>query len=247
MQAHTAFAPPSAASDGAVRIEALTGRVLVDGAEIVLCPTYRLLVCALARCAHPVPREQLQALIWPDDEAARARNLLNMALHRLRKRLGDRAVVQTPEGYRLGDAVVLDLREVEALAVQLRGSRSPDLATAVRWLPVVRRVCCGCERSASDPEFVGTLERRMQTAARDITNRLAEYALTQLRPDLALELVRAALDFDACDESAREIAIRAHLALGDRAAAIREYRDYTRALTEDLGLAPSFTLASLVA
>ena len=31
------------------------------------------------------------------------------------------------------------------------------------------------------------------------------------------------------------------------ARAIREYRDYTRALTEDLGLAPSFSLASLVA
>jgi DNA-binding SARP family transcriptional activator len=231
----------------AVQIEVLTGRALVSGAEIVLSPAHRVLVCALARCRHPVPRELLEALLWPDDDTARARNLLNIALHRLRKRLGDDAIVQSADGYRLGDGVVLDLWEIEALVTQLRGSRTPDLATADRWLPVVRRVCCGCVRSAGDPEFVGNLERRIQTAARDITDRLARHAFAQQRPDVTLELVRVLVDFDACDEGAREIAIRAHLALGDRAGAIREYRDYTKALTEDLGLPPSFALGSLVA
>jgi DNA-binding SARP family transcriptional activator len=231
----------------AVRIEVLTGRALVNGAEIVFSPAHRLIVCALARCRHPVPRERLEALLWPDDDTARARNLLNIALHRLRRRLGDDAIVQSADGYRLGGGVVLDLWEIEALAAELHGPRTPDLAIVSRWLPVVRRVCCGCVRSVSDPEFVGVLERRMQTAARDISGRLAEDALTQRRPDLALALAGASLEFDVCDESACEIAIRAHLALGDRAAAIREYRDYTRALTEDLGLTPSFALRSLVA
>ena len=247
MQAHTAFAARTTADSAVVRIEVLTGRALVAGTEIVLCPAHRLLVCALARCRHPVPREQLQALIWPDDEPARAANLLNIALHRLRKRLGDAVVVQSPDGYRLGETVGLDLWEVEALAAQLRGSRAPDLATAARWLPVARRVCCGCARGACDPEFVGVLERRMHTAARDVTDRLALHALAQRRPELALDLVRVTIAFDGCDEEAREIAIRAHLMAGDRAAAIREYRDYTRALSADLGLAPSFSLGSLVA
>jgi DNA-binding SARP family transcriptional activator len=247
MQAHTAFAAHAPVGAAVVRIEVLTGRALVDGAEIVLCPTHRILVCALARCRHPVSTEQLRALMWPDDDAARSANLLNMAVHRLRKRIGDRAVIQSPEGYRLGENVVLDLWEVEALATQLRGTRTPDLATAAHWLPLAQRVCCGCVRSASDPEFVSLLERRMQTAAREITGRLAGHALALQRPDLALALVRVALAFDACDESACELAIRAHIALGDRAAAIRAYRDYTRALTEDLGLAPSFALGSLVA
>ena len=188
----------------AVKLEILTGRALVNGAEIALCPAQRLLVCALARCRHSVPREQLEALLWPDDDATRARNLLNIALHRLRKRLGDAAVVQSAEGYRLGDSVVLDLWQIEALAAQLRASPAPDLATTARWLPVVRRVCCGCARSASDPEFVGILERRMQTAARDVTNRLAEHALAHQHAAVALALVRVTLDFDACDESARD-------------------------------------------
>jgi DNA-binding SARP family transcriptional activator len=247
MQAQMALASRTPVDEATVRIEVLTGQALVDGAEVALCPAHRLLVCALARCRHPVPREQLQALIWPDDDAARAENLLNIALHRLRKRLGNVAVVQAPGGYRLGDAVVLDLWEVEALAAQLRGCRPPDLATAVRWVSVAQRVCCGCIRSASDPEFVGALERRLHAAACDITDRLARHALAQRRTDLALDLARVTIAFDACDEGAREIAIRAHLMAGDRAAAIREYRDYARALTDDLGLAPSFALGSLVA
>jgi DNA-binding SARP family transcriptional activator len=231
----------------AVRVEVLTGKALVNGAEVVLCTAQRRLICALARCRHAVPREQLEALLWPDDEPSRARNLLNIALHRLRKRLGDAAVEQSPEGYRLGDAVVLDLWQIEGLATQLRTNPAPDLAITARWLPVARRVCCGCARSVAEPEFVGIIERRLHAAARDITSRLAEHALAHQHPAVALALVRVMLDFDACDEGAREIAIRAHVALGDRASAIREYRDYTKALTEDLGLTPSFALCALVA
>lgn len=230
-----------------VQVEVLTGRALVNGAEIALCPAQRLLVCALARCRHPVPRERLEALLWPDDAPARARNLLNIALHRLRKRLGEDTVVASADGYRLGGAIVLDLWEIEALAARLRTERAPDLTAAARWLPVARRVCCDCVNGAADPEFVGALARRIHTAARDVTNRLAKHALAQRQPDLALALVRVTIDLDACDEGARELAIRAHVALGDRASAIREYRDYTRALTEDLGLAPSFPLGSYVA
>jgi DNA-binding SARP family transcriptional activator len=67
------------------------------------------------------------------------------------------------------------------------------------------------------------------------------------RPDVALALVRVTLAYDPCDERARELAIRAHVARGDRASAIREYRDYAKALSDELGLTPSFALGSLIA
>jgi DNA-binding SARP family transcriptional activator len=230
-----------------VQVEVLSGRALVSGAEIILTGPQRLLVCALAKCRHPVDREQLEAMFWPDDEPARARNLLNIAVHRLRKRLGENAVVQSADGYRLGDVVTVDLWEIEAFAARFRTCETPDITSAGRWLAVMRHICCGSVRRASDPEFVGALERRLLTAARAATDRLAETALASNRPDVALALVRVTLDYDPCDERARELAIRAHLARGDRASAIREYRDYTKALADELGLAPSFGLASLVA
>lgn len=230
-----------------VKIEILTGRALAGGTEAVFGGAQRLLVCALARCRHPLTREALEALVWPDDDAPRARNLFNIAVHRLRRRLGDGAIVQAADGYRFGAAVVVDLWEIEALATRLRACEQHDPATAERWLSVARRVCCGCARSSADPEFVGILERRMQTAVRDVADRLARHALAAHDPDTALALLRIILDFDTCDEGARELAIRAHLERGDRAGAIREYRDYNRVLTEELGLAPSFALGSLVA
>jgi DNA-binding SARP family transcriptional activator len=228
-------------------VEVLSGRALVNGVEIVLSGAHRLLVCALAQCRHAIDREQLEAMFWPDDEPSRARNLLNIAIHRLRKRLGPSAIVQSGDGYRLGDVVTVDLWEIEALAARFRASETPDITTAGRWVAVMRHVSCGCVRRASDPDFIGALERRLLTAARDATDRLAESALAQQRADIALALVRVTLDFDACDESARELAIRAHLARGDRASAVREYRDYTKALADELGLAPSFELRTLIA
>ena len=230
-----------------VQVEVLSGRALVGGVEIVLSGAHRLLVCALARCRHPVDREQLESMFWPDDEPERARNLLNIAVHRLRKRLGENAIVQSADGYRLGDSVIVDLWEIEAFAARFRTCETPDITAAGRWLAVMRHVCCGCVRRASDPEFVAALERRLLTAARDATDRLAEIALASNRPDVALALVRVTLDYDPCDERARELAIRAHVARGDRASAIREYRDYTRALLDELGLTPSFALGSLIA
>lgn len=230
-----------------VQVEVLSGRALVNGAEIALTAPQRLLVCALAQCRHAIDREQLQTLLWPDEDEARARNLLNIAVHRLRKRFGHEAIAQSADGYRLGDSVTVDLWEIEACAARFRGTETPDITSAARWLAVMRHVCCGYVRRAADPEFVAALERRLLRAAREATDRLAENALAANRPDVALALVDVTLDYDPCDERARELAIRAHLARGDRASAIREYRDYTRTLMDELGLAPSFALSSLVA
>jgi DNA-binding SARP family transcriptional activator len=229
-----------------VQLEVLSGHALVNGDEIVLTGAQRLLVCALAQCRHALDREELETMFWPDEDPARARNLLNIAIHRLRKRLGHDAVVQSADGYRLGDVVTVDLWEIEAFAARFRASETPDITTAGRWLAVMRHVCCGCVRRAADPEFVGALERRLFTAARDATDRLAENALAQRRPDVALALTAVTLGFDPCDERARELAIRAHLARGDRGSAIREYRDYAKALADDLDLTPSFTLKALI-
>ena len=237
----------TAATGKSVQLEVLTGTALVNGAETALTGPQRLLACALAQCRHPISRERLEAMLWPDDPPLRARNLLNIAIHRLRKRLGDDALVQSADGYRFGETVTVDLWEIEACAARFRATELPDLATAGRWLAVMRHVCCGCVRSAADPEFVGALERRLVTAARDATERLAQNALTRYRPDVTLALMRATLDFDPCDERATELAIRAHLMRGDRSSAIRQYRDYTKALVDELGLTPSFALNTLIA
>jgi DNA-binding SARP family transcriptional activator len=63
----------------------------------------------------------------------------------------------------------------------------------------------------------------------------------------ALEVARELIDEDPYDEPARDISIRAHLALGEGAAALREYRHYRDLIRAELHAEPSPTIARLFA
>jgi DNA-binding SARP family transcriptional activator len=75
---------------------------------------------------------------------------------------------------------------------------------------------------------------------------VAREALRRGDPAEAERVARALLDEDPCDETACELAIRAHLACGDRAAAVRQYRALRDVLRRHLDVEPSAELARLV-
>ncbi len=230
-----------------VKIEILSGRALTGSGEIVLSDAHWLFVCALARCHHPTPPDQMRAILWPDCSEDRANNQFGVTLHRLRKLLGAGFVVQSPEGYRLGDHVVVDLWEIESLAAESRSDVGKDQALIQElWLQIYRRIACGCGRSSGGRDFVQALERRFLGAARITNERVAESALQRGDAVVALELARLTLRAEPCDEAARLIAIRCHLALRNRAAAIREYCEYVQVLAEELELEPCFKIRSLI-
>ena len=235
----------SLAVESEAKIELAAGRVVVDGRDVLLTELQWGLVCALARCRHAVPREQLEAMLWPDAGPEQAQNLLSVGLHRLRRRLGDRFVVASSEGYRLGEHVEIDLWEIEARSKHVDRMRT-DRAAVQQWMTTFRKIACTCTRSSGKYEFVRALERRLSAAASAVNERLATETLRRGDMDLAYELAQLALKMDPCDEAASEIAIRCQLALGNRAAAIREYTQYTRTLAEELDLEPCFSLRSLI-
>ena len=228
-----------------VKVELACGRVTVDGHDVGLTELQWGLVCALARCRHAVAREQLEAMLWPDAAPEQTQNLLSVGLHRLRRRLGDRFVLATAEGYRLGGQVDIDLWEIESYAENIRTLRT-DGASAKHWLATFQRIACTCSRSNARYEFVRALERRLATASAAVNEHF--YADAFRRGDVAIahELAQLSLRVDPCDEAAREVAIRCQLVLGNRAAAIREYTDYTRTLAEELDLEPSFSIRALI-
>jgi DNA-binding SARP family transcriptional activator len=79
-----------------------------------------------------------------------------------------------------------------------------------------------------------------------IRERLARDALRRGEPDDAIAGAREMIVDDACDEAAREVVIRAYLAKGDRASALREYRQLRDNLWKDLEVRPSRDLVALV-
>ncbi|HTU70755.1 MAG TPA: BTAD domain-containing putative transcriptional regulator [Candidatus Baltobacteraceae bacterium] len=229
-------------------IEVLAGRVRVEGRSVHLPGRESELLAALAQRRDPTPRTRLAAMLWPDLDEFASRNALSVCLHRLRSHLGrDDLVERDGDGYRLHAGAFVDLWEIDRAVMAMRARdrlRETDRAALLRaWV----RLCEERAGSLERWEWFEPVARRFDDLRTALAHRLANDALDRGDPDAALEFASKVIGDDPCDETAREIAIRAHLAAGDRAAALRNYRQYRDILRTELQVEPSAALAALVA
>ncbi len=230
-----------------IEIEVIRGGVRVNGAAVALSNRELELLVALSIRRETLHRARLASILWPEQDEYAARNALSVALHRLRGHMGrDDIVVRDGEGYRLHADARVDLWEIERRAGILlnRRTHTKDDRNALERLAEqlgTKRP----ERMLRWDWFEPT-ERRLRELHVQATHRLASDALARNDASGALRFCEETLAHDPCDEPACEIAIRAHLELGDRAAAVRQYRRYRRALLDELGCEPSASLTALV-
>jgi DNA-binding SARP family transcriptional activator len=231
-----------------IALEILAGRVRVDGMVARLSGREFELLTAIAQRREPTMRARLADMLWPDLDEFSARNALSVCLHRLRTHLGrEDAIERDADGYRLHVDAFVDVWEIERAAAALRSRdriRESERAALRRAWERLRE-----ERYASLErwEWYEPVLRRVSELRTAIAHRLAEDALESGDPDAALAYADDVIAYDPCDEPAREIAIRAHLANGDRAAALRSFRQYRDVLRAELQVEPSAALASLLA
>jgi DNA-binding SARP family transcriptional activator len=228
-------------------VELVTGRVLRDGEPVTLAEREHALLTAIAMRAEAISRDRLTDLLWPDLGESAARNAFHVCLHRVKTRLGDdNAVARTREGYRLGSGVRVDLWEIDRALAALRTDDPLDERRLAGLRELYERL-----RASRPPRFDGwewfeQTERHLRELRCEVAQALAKHALDDGRPQDALALCHEMIAYDACDEPAREIAIRAYLASGDRAAALRHFRQYRDVLQAELQCEPSDSLAELV-
>jgi len=231
---------------GGLTVELVTGRVLRDGAPVTLAEREHALLAAIAMRAEPLSRDRLTDLLWPDLPDSAARNAFHVCLHRLKARLGDdQVVIRTREGYRLGNEVRVDLWEIDRALGALR-TDEPDARRIAGLRALYERL-----RPSRPPKFEAwewfePTERHLREMRCDVAQALAKHALDEGRTQDALVLCHEMIAYDPCDEPAREIAIRAYLESGDRAAALRHFRQYRDVLHAELQCEPSASLATLV-
>jgi DNA-binding SARP family transcriptional activator len=229
-----------------IRIEVFAGRVRRDGTTVAINPRERALLYALTVVRRPIPREDLQAQLWPDLEPAAARNALGVCLHRLRRQIGDpTAVLRAPNGYVLGPHVGVDLWEAEELEHRIVRSAKLDPADRAAGRNLLASLAAAPSPLPNGDAFA-SFRLRVDLVRRNIGVRLAADALAGGEIDKALGCAMEVLENDACDEAACEIAMRAYIAAGDRASAIREYRTFEHAMSTELDLRPSSYLWSLL-
>ncbi len=230
-----------------LEVQLAGGEVRSAGQPVSLSEREFALLVALALRREVVPRSRLADLLWPELDDYAARNALSVCLHRLRHHLGnDAAIVRSREGYALHDDVSVDLWEIDRAVAGLRSR--PALSDGER------RILTGMHEKlrARRPdrmlqwEWFEATDRHLNELRLEVAGRLGKDALSHGDPHRALELAREMIGYDACDESARQIAITAHLAVGDRGAALRQYRQYRDILASELQVEPSSEIKHLV-
>jgi DNA-binding SARP family transcriptional activator/ATP/maltotriose-dependent transcriptional regulator MalT len=241
------YRPDAEAPRAGLLVELVTGRVLRDGEPVTLAEREHALLVAVAMRPEALARERLTDMLWPDLGESPARNAFHVCLHRLKSRLGDdNAVVRTREGYRLGNDVRVDLWEIDRTVAGLRAADTLDArqGAALRALYDGLRATRPAKFEAW--EWFEPTERHLRELRCEVAQALAKSALDEGRVQDALALAHEMIAYDPCDEPAREIAIRAYLRSGDRAAALRHFRQYRDTLEAELQCEPSEALAELV-
>src|SRR5258708_2441552 len=200
---------------------------------------------AYLACTAPKPqsREKLATLLWGSHFKSQARQNLRQALFRLRRVLGDDAIVSDSEEISLAPGGVdCDVARREALICE--GSRA-SLAAAVdlyegRFLSDVTV----SERAWAD--WVAGERQRLRESALDALVRLGEIDLAAGHADKALERAYRALAINNLREDAHRLIVKALAAAGRRAEALKDYQDLVALLSRELSTEPDEAPQSLV-
>lgn len=219
-------------------LKLLGGLSLSGNSTAVIGPAshrHRLALLALlaGSGARPQSRDKLVAWLWPDRDADHARNLLNQAVHALRKAIGETAIVSIHDELRLDPAALAcDLVAFEeAIAAGeleraiglytgpfLDGFHLPDSSEFEHWAD-------------------GERERVRRSYARCLKS-VAEGAETRGEWSGAVELWRRLTIEEPYDGRVRLRLMRALDSAGDRAGALQQARVHTVLLQQEFQTGP---------
>ncbi|MGW1003111.1 ATP-binding protein [Streptomyces sp. NPDC002520] len=240
----------AAAADGPplLRLHLLGGfRVTRDGgappAERWTRPSAQALVKLLAVSpGHSMHREQAMAACWPEAEPAGALGSLRVALYAARRAIQPDLAPRAPSAYLTGEGTLLrldpqtvwiDADHAEQLAeAALADGGSAELAPALaaftgELLPEDRYA----EWAAPRRERLAALREAVELALAEA--HLAEGTLAE-----AVAVAERALAAVPAEERAHRVLMAAHLRLGRRRQAVRQYHLCREALDEELGVRP---------
>jgi DNA-binding SARP family transcriptional activator len=200
---------------------------------------------------HSYPK--LANVLWPDCCEATARVRLNSALHRLRCQLprgGTRLLARTREG---GVGVHPDAPltvDCEEFLKALRPMVSPASADldddGARELETALELYRGELLEGCDAEWSILLRERLRNAYIRTLTRLIEHHADRDNLDRAISLAETAVATDPLREPMQQRLIELYRESGERALALRQFRQLEGLLARDLGVAPLAETRALV-
>jgi DNA-binding SARP family transcriptional activator/Flp pilus assembly protein TadD len=200
---------------------------------------HRVALLALVAASWPqaLGRDRAMALLWPESEPERARRLLNLAVHVLRRALGEELILTAGDGLLFQpDQVVCDLHA-------FRTSRG-DAAAATYGGPFLDGF-----HLPDAPDFHFWLDEQRTSLARAFEAALLEHAGRQRDAGDVHGVVATCRRLAAADPFSGPHARALMLALegaGDRAGALRHAQEHERRLRTELDLDPDAETTALL-
>ncbi|CAI10049.1 AfsR/SARP family transcriptional regulator [Aromatoleum aromaticum] len=211
--------------------------IILDGRRLRAFNSLRLqrFLGLIALRRDPQHRSRLAFELWPDSDEAQARTNLGKLLHDFRHALPDS-----------GEFVEIDNEPVRWIAT---GPSEVDVlrfrdAVAAGDFELAARLYGGDLLPACYDDCVVDERATLRAEAYRVLVRLTEEAARRNDHQAALRHTQRIIGLEPTDEAAVRFQMAAHLALGDRAAALRAYHRYAEVLERELGVAPGEGIGS---
>jgi TolB-like protein/Flp pilus assembly protein TadD len=224
------------------------GRFELSGPDGSIALASRKLAALLAFLACTAPqahgRDRLMALLWGSHFDAHARQNLRQALTRLRRVLGDDALVTVGESVSLRPSVIAcDMARFEGLLADGSGhalNRAVDLYGGSLLADIAIP-------EEAWTEWLGVQRQRLEGLALDAMVRLGEQEVHAGNHEQALRVANRAIEVSRLREDAHRLIMRALAAGGRRADALRHYEDLRALLKRELDVEPDPNTRTLAA
>jgi SARP family transcriptional regulator, regulator of embCAB operon len=214
----------------------------------------RRILVRLAAIHEPVPQEDLADDLWGTDWPPAWQVALRALLSKLRTTLGRvgaaDAVVSRGGTYELrlpADAWLDTDAASETIHRAEIALADGDRGAACGWALAARAIASRSLLPGEEGEWLDDIRRRLDDVRLRSLECLGEIWLSKGDARLAARDAAEAVGLDPYRESAHRLLIRAHLASGERAAAIRAYEACRQLFRDELGVQPAPETTALVA
>lgn len=203
-----------------------------------------LLAYLACKAPQPEPREKLANLLWGSHYEPQARQNLRQAFFRLRRILGQDALINHDDDVWLAPGVIdCDAVRFEALSVE--GSRASLAAACDLYTGPLLTDFNIAEDAWSD--WLGSERQRLEGIALDAMIGHSRQAMHAGNAEIAFKVANRAIAVNALREDAHRLIVQALVATGRKAEALKHYQDLATLLKKELNTEPDAITQSLVA
>jgi LuxR family transcriptional regulator, maltose regulon positive regulatory protein len=218
-------------------------QVLINGETITLSKwhsqTVRDLFFYFLQMQHPMSREEIGEVFWPESEPEQLKLRFKNNLYRLRHALGIDTIQLDDQHYFFNNQVDYEY-DVDEFKMHLaRVAEVKDDQEKIRHLSSAVALWKDTYLKGIDATWVWSERSHLEKLCEEAFRQLIDFHRKLGNQATALQVCRRALQVNACLEDIHRIAMRLHAEMGNRVDVIWQYQTCRDALKNEMDISPS--------